>query len=92
MPTAQCSSFVTPGVRSQSDLPGRRSAWEVHAVQRPLMESALPGCLLAPPPRQGQPMTIPSAEPEDTGSGSRIIRNELNNPTSPARIGMSSAT
>ena len=39
----------------------------------------------------GQPRTMPSAVPDCLGSGSRIIRNELNSPISPARIGMSRA-
>ena len=33
----------------------------------------------------------PSADPDGFGSGSRIIRNELNSPINPARIGMSRA-
>ena len=40
----------------------------------------------------GQPKAIPSTEPDGVGSGRRIMRNELNNPMSPARIGTSSAT
>ena len=39
-----------------------------------------------------QPKAIPSAEPDGAGSGRRIIRNELNSPMRPARIGTSSAT
>jgi hypothetical protein len=39
-----------------------------------------------------QPRAIPSTEPDGVISGKRIMRNELNNPTSPARIGTSSAT
>ena len=35
-----------------------------------------------------QPRTEPSAAPDGFGSGRRIIRNELNNPISPARIGI----
>jgi len=38
-----------------------------------------------------QPRVVPSA-PDDLGSGRRIMRNELNNPMRPARIGMSKAT
>ena len=33
-------------------------------------------------------MTIPSPEPDGVGSGKRIMRNELNSPMSPARMGM----
>ena len=42
--------------------------------------------------RWNQPKIIPSADPDGFGSGRRIIRNELNSPISPARIGISSAT
>ena len=41
--------------------------------------------------RRGQPRTIPSAVPDGFGSGRRIIRNALNNPINPARIGISRA-
>ena len=40
----------------------------------------------------GQPSAMPSAPLDGLGSGRRIIRNELNRPMSPARIGTSSAT
>ena len=39
-----------------------------------------------------QPKTISSADPEGSGSGRRIMRNELSSPRPPARIGMRSAT
>lgn len=39
-----------------------------------------------------QPRTMSWAAPEGSGSGRRIIRNELSSPRPPARIGMRSAT
>jgi MFS family permease len=39
-----------------------------------------------------QAKAVASPGPDGAGSGRRIIRNELNSPSSPARIGMSSAT
>jgi phosphohistidine phosphatase SixA len=41
---------------------------------------------------RSQPRTIPSAERDGVGSGRRIMRNELNSPRRPARIGTTSAT
>ena len=40
----------------------------------------------------GQPRTACSAEPDCSGSGRRIMRNEMSRPASPARMGMRSAT
>ena len=37
---------------------------------------------------RGQPRRVPSAAGDGLGSGRRIIRNELNRPMSPARIGI----
>src|SRR3954471_5195468 len=42
--------------------------------------------------RAGHPRTIPSVAPDGAGSGSRIMRDALNRPSRPARIGISSAT
>ncbi len=42
-------------------------------------------------PGRDQPTILPS-EPDGVGSGSRIMRKELNNPMRPASSGMSSAT
>ena len=51
------------------------------------LETGAGGCVM-----RGQPKAIPSAEADGVISGRRIMRNELNNPTRPARIGTSSAT
>jgi MFS superfamily sulfate permease-like transporter len=48
--------------------------------------------VVGPLPRVSQPRAIPSTEPDGLGSGRRIIRNELNSPMRPARIGTSRAT
>jgi hypothetical protein len=43
-------------------------------------------------PSPSQPRAICSPEPDCSGSGRRLIRNEMSSPARPARMGMRSAT
>jgi LuxR family maltose regulon positive regulatory protein len=89
LPGDRGASAGNPGSRSRdrSDAAAFRRQWSLAPVRR---------CARASrgrrPLAHRQPNAIPSTEPDGAGSGRRVMRRELNNPTRPARSGTSSAT